>query len=689
MAPSLKNKRNTKTDEFSSMYNNALELKNQKEYVKAIELYGKIIAEQSGEADSIALAKVYEDVGDIYFDLKDFDHAFEYLEKALQIYADNNLYDLQLEQYKKLAGFSQGIFQFKKAIELFEQGLSLSIRLGKMDKIIDFELSLGNVLNWADRLEESEKFLVSAIEKEKRIHLPAIKLRAHLSYAILLRKMKKFELAEQYFKEAMKFSTENNNAYLMDITKSYGILQYEMKNYDAAEPLLLDAEQKAMVEGNDAIRAVIFEYLSYLYEYKKDYEKAHRYLKKWYERKLELLERGYSDENNKLHAKIGLADAKRERANAEEMATAKSLFIATISHEIRTPMNIILGTTSLLLNDAPKVEHVKYLHTLKRSGENLLGIINDILDVSKIEAGRLEIEYEPVMLEELFANIINGLDQQAKEKDLHLDYSIDEKINFAILSDPLRLTQIISNLISNAIKFTARGRIHVEARLKNNKTLQIEVSDTGIGIPKEKLKTIFDQYEQVRTKVQKKYKGTGLGLAITKKLVEMMNGTIVIKSKINEGTHFIIHLPFEKATIQKVLDNTTGKKNALFLSDKSILIADDHEDNRFILRESLQFFNKNVIIFEAADGLQAVELVKKNKIDLVIMDLDMPEMNGFEALSELRKNKKLKNLKVIASTASLITNGNEEFLEFGFDGYLPKPFELDQFHSLLEKMLVD
>ena len=405
----------TKHDEFSSLYNSALVLKNNKEYVKAIELYSRIIAEKP-EADNTRIAKLYEDIGDIYFDLKDFDHAFNYLEKALQIYADNNLHDLQLEQYKKLAGLCQGIFQFQKAIELFEQGLSLSTRVGKLDQIIDFELSLGNVLNWADRLEESEKFLVSAIEKEKHILLPAVKLRAHLSYAILLRKMKKFEEAEKYFKKAMKFSTENNDVYLMDITKSYGILQFEMKNYDAAEPLLLDAEQKAMVEGNDAIRAVIFEYLSHLYEYRKDYEKAHHYLKKWYERKLELLERGYSEENNKLHAKIGLADAKRERANAEEMANAKSLFIATISHEIRTPMNIILGTTSLLLNDAPKDGHIKYLHTLKRSGENLLGIINDILDVSKIEAGRLEIEYEPVLLDEVFLNIVNGLDQQAKKK---------------------------------------------------------------------------------------------------------------------------------------------------------------------------------------------------------------------------------------------------------------------------------
>lgn len=673
--------------EFEALYKQALAFKQNKEYVKAIDTYTKIIEQRQNKDNCVECAKLYEDVGDIYYELKDFQHAFEFMQKALQIYAENNLYDLQLDQYKKIGSLQQGIWQFKKSIDIFKQGLSLSIRLGKMDKIIEFELLMGNVLNWAEQLEEAERYLVSAIEKEKKIKLPLIKLRAHVSYAILLRKMKKYDLSEKYFKLGMKYSSENGNAYLMDITKSYGVLQFEMGNYKQAEQLLISAEEKAVTEGNDTTRAVIFEYLAQLYEYKKEYDKAYSYLKKFYERKLELLEKGFSDDNNILQAKIGLEDAKRERLIAEETANAKSLFIATISHEIRTPMNIILGTSSLMLNDKPKKEHVKYLQTLKKSGENLLGIINDILDVSKMEAGRLEVEYEPVLLDDIFDNILTVMEQPAKEKDLYLHYSIDEKINFGIFSDPLRLTQIITNLISNAIKFTAKGSIHVEAKLKTKNVLQIIVSDTGIGIPKDKLETIFDQYEQVRTKTQKKYKGTGLGLAISKKLVELMNGTIVIKSKINVGTSFVITLPFEKALSQKNTDTALQQKETGFLTNKTILIADDFEDNRFVIKETLKFFNKKTIVLEAVDGKQAVEFANNNKIDFIIMDLDMPEMNGFEALSEIRKNKKLKHLKVVASTASLITNGNEEFLEFGFNGYLPKPFDIDTFFTLLESML--
>ena len=673
--------------ESDALYKQANQYKKDKDYVNAIAIYNQLISKQKDISECVECAKMYEDVGDIYYELKDFQHAFEFMQKALQIYADNHLYDLQLDQYKKIGGLQQGIWQFKKAIDIFQQGLSLSTRLGKMEKIIEFELLMGNVMNWAEQLEDAEKYLVSAIEKEKKIHLPLIKLRAHVSYAILLRKMRKFDQAEKFFKLGMKFSAENNNAYLMDITKSYGIMQFEMGNYEAAEPLLLDSEIKAATEGNDTTKAVIFEYLSLLYEKKNEFEKAFYYIKKFYERKLELLEKGFSDDNNILQAKIGLEDAKRERLIAEETASAKSLFIATISHEIRTPMNIILGTSSLMLNDEPKKEHVRYLQTLKKSGENLLGIINDILDVSKMEAGKLEIEYEPVLLQEIFENILTLMEQTANEKQLQLHYFIDDKINFALLSDPLRLTQIITNLVSNSIKFTAKGSICFEAKLKNKNTLQLIVSDTGIGIPKDKLKTIFAQYEQVRTKVQKKYKGTGLGLAISKKLVELMNGTIIIKSKINQGTSFVISLPFEKAAMQKSTTTELHQKDTVFLKGKTILITDDIEDNRFVIAETLRFFNKDIIVLEAEDGQQALDLLKNNLVDFVVMDLDMPVMNGFEALSEIRKNKKLKHLKVIASTASLITNGEDEFLEFGFNGYLPKPFDIDNFFLLLEKML--
>ncbi len=665
-------------------FDTVISLTNKKKYANALEVAAQLIQEKQHQPNDIHSAKLDEAIGDIYLELKEYAFALENYSKALKIYADIKEIDLQLNQYKKIGSLQISSYQFKKAIDIFHQALSLSKRLEKENRIVEFEFSLGNAYNWDDNLELAEEYLLSALKKGEFINQPLLNIRISASYAILLRKMEKYELAEKYFLQSLKLSSEHNNIHMHETRRSYGVMQYFVGNYAKAEELLLEAESNAIFESS---LSVVYEYLALLYEKMKQFEKSNYYFKKFFETKLKLLERGYAEDNNITQAKIGLEDARRERLIAEETANAKSLFIATISHEIRTPMNIILGTTSLMQNDNPKPEHTKYLSTLKRSGENLLGIINDILDVSKIEAGKLEIELEPVTLQDVFGDIVNNLEQSAKDKNIKLSYSIDDKIDFAFYSDPLRLMQIISNLISNSIKFTAKGKITLEAKLKNKNTIQLVVSDTGIGIPKDKLITIFDQYEQVRTKVQKKYKGTGLGLAISKKLVELLNGNITIKSRINIGTNFIINLPFEKAILQKHVEESSIKKEALFLKDKTILIVDDLEDNRFVVKETLVFFSKQINILEAVDGLDALRILKSNKVDLVIMDLDMPEMNGFEALSEIRKNKKTKHLKVVASTASLITSSDDEFLEFGFDAYLPKPFDIDQFFILLEKIL--
>ncbi|MEZ5053693.1 MAG: ATP-binding protein [Chitinophagales bacterium] len=675
---------------FDNLYKKAVSYKEKKQLIKAIEVYSKIIEKVKDRENCVDCAKLYEDVGDIYYDIKDYTHAFEFMQKASTIYSYNKMYDLQLSQYKKLGGLQQSIWQFKKSIDIFQQGLMLANRLKLSDKIIEFELLIGNALNWDEQLEASEKYLKSAIRKEKKTNNAnnsMIKLRAHVSYAILMRKMKKYDLSDKYFKLGMQFSKENNNAYMMDIFKSYGVLQYEKGNYEAAEKLLLQAEEMATSEGADTSRAVIFEYLSELYDKQRNYEKAFYYLRKFYDRKLDLLEKGYSDENNKLQIKLGLEDARRERAVAEETANAKSLFIAGISHEIRTPMNIILGTTSLMLNDHPKPEHLRYLQTLKKSGENLLGIINDILDVSKMEAGKLDVEMEPVWLPEIIENVATMMQLAATEKGLQLTYEIDSKIDFKFLSDGLRLNQIVTNLVSNAIKFTSVGSVHIQAMYKKKNELQIVVSDTGLGIPKDKLNSIFEQYEQVRTKTQKKYKGTGLGLSISKRLVELMQGTISVKSKVNIGTTFTVTLPIEQVQAQETVQPNAVRYNADFLNGKQILIVDDIDNNRFVIKETLKFFHPDVEILEVENGKQALDILTTTYPDLVIMDLDMPEMNGFEALSEIRKNKKTKNLKVVASTASVVANNEADFMSFGFNAYLPKPFNIEDFHALLQKQL--
>lgn len=679
----MPNSQNKITQSYFEAFGKIKELIEQKQFADALSVATEIYQQFSSSIIDLNYAKLNELIGDIYAALQDYHLTLEHYHKALKYYREYNEYDLLLDQIAKLGTLQVINYQFKKAIDLFHDGLKIAIRIGKLDKIVEYEFMLGNAYNWDDNLEDAERYLLSSTQKANRINNPLIQVKNNASYAILLRKMHKYDASEEYFKISLELSEKYDKIHLHEIRRSYGVLQFYKGNLDKAEDLLSNAIKHL---NFDSSLAVVYDYLAQLYEKKQNFEKAYNYYKQFHQLKLKLLERGFADDNNIAQAKVGLENAKRERLIAEETTNAKSLFIATISHEIRTPMNIILGTTSLMLNDNPKDEHIRYLATLKKSGENLLGLINDILDVSKIDAGKLEIEYEPVLLKNILEDIVTGMQQLAAEKQLNLVYVIDDTISTAFLSDPLRLTQIITNLVSNAIKFTTAGSITIKAKLIKAKTLEIEVIDTGVGIPKNKLETVFEQYEQVRTKVQKKYKGTGLGLSITQKLVNLMDGTIAVKSKINIGTTFIVKLPYKKAEKQESTAHFITAKDATFLNNLKVLVVDDIESNRFLVNETLLLFNKNIAILEAEDGLQALQILKKEKIDVVVMDLDMPIMNGFEALSEIRKNKKIKNTKVIASTASLIANSDDEIIEFGFDAYLPKPFEMNYFYALLEKI---
>lgn len=679
--------RTVPTDAWRTDFERAIRLKEEQQYVEAVQLLQQILHHGPLGQTCPERSMVQSELAGIYTRLKDYKHAFELYYDILHGCLDNAQYDEAFRTYAQIGSIQQGIWQFKKAIDTYQQAYHLALRLGRADKAIEFELNIGNTLNWDDQLDTAEQHLLSVLRKEHLIADPHIRLRANGSYAILLRKQKRYEEAERYFRIALKLAEPLSDLLQMDMKKSYGIMQYELGNLDLAEQLLLDSIGTAERDVREATKAVIYECLALVYRDKHDFEKALEYTDKFYRTKIANLEIGYSEENNLLQAKMGLEEARREKRFAEEAAQMKGMFIASISHEIRTPMNIILGTAALMLNDQPKPEHVKYLQVLKRSSENLLGIINDILDISKIEAGKFDIDPEPVDLAELLESIHSVFRQSATDKGIDLSWTIDPKLDYAVLTDPLRLSQIVSNLVGNAIKFTAKGSVRIDVRVKPRKILEIGVTDTGIGIPKDKLPLIFEHYEQVKQQVQRSYKGTGLGLSISRKLVEMMGGRIDVKSRIHQGTTFTVRLPLHKGEWPTKPKDLLGGKDTSFLAGRRILVVDDTEENRFITTETLKFFHPDIQYAEAVDGKDALRVLHEQDFDLVVMDLDMPEMNGFESLAAIRKNKKTRDLKVIASTASLVANGDEEFLELGFNGFLPKPYAPEKFLELLSVLL--
>ncbi|MCW7460861.1 ATP-binding protein [Leptospira limi] len=374
--------------------------------------------------------------------------------------------------------------------------------------------------------------------------------------------------------------------------------------------------------------------------------------------------------------------AKEKEVDAKKASQAKTDFLASMSHEIRTPLNAILGMADTLAETNLSEEQVEYLTVLRNSGKALYNIINDILDLSRIESGKLEIESIEFSIRDLLKETISLFLMKAKAKGIKIYYTVSENISETIKGDSTRIQQILINLIGNAMKFTEKGSISVNASLdKSNKVLKLEVEDTGIGIPNEKLHSIFESFTQVDSSTTRKYGGTGLGLTITKKLILMMKGDIFVESELGKGSKFSIHIPYEglvhrDSNIHQHWLDLELPEPENFPKCK-ILLAEDSEENVFIIKTFLRKYPIELVI--AKNGKDALEKFQNEKFDIVLMDMQMPEMDGLEATKEIRSYEQNQNIDsllmvpIIAISANVQKEDISKSFLAGITSYLSKP----------------
>lgn len=363
----------------------------------------------------------------------------------------------------------------------------------------------------------------------------------------------------------------------------------------------------------------------------------------------------------------------KARQLAEESSKAKSDFVANMSHELRTPLSAILGFTELLKKTKLNSRQTEYLDAICASGSNLLSTINDIMDLSKLDAKKISFESVPVNLPELLQSIEMMLASKVRHKKLTYKSNISKQLHKPLLSDSVRLTQILLNIIGNAIKFTEKGSITVGCTVLDEtpQTMQVEFSikDTGIGIPAAKQQQVFERFTQADTAITRKYGGSGLGLAITRELVELMGGTITLSSKPNKGTEFKVQLPFLKAG--KQVKETAAAAQTVNGKGLHILVVEDNLLNQKMTR--IMLTNNGFTVSGADSGTKAITFLQKNKVDLILMDLQIPGMDGYLTTQKIRESLKL-STPVIAITAHAFSGERERCLAAGMNDYLPKPF---------------
>lgn len=645
-----------------------------------------------GISDEDLKAKVLNNRGRIYRNLGDISLALQNFEDALEI---NERIGHELNQTINLTNISNLYYDlndYDTALEYALKCLPIFEQYKDEVKLFSIYNTLGDIYFKKENFKEALYYFQTNYDNSdvETIHRSV----ANSGLGKVYYKKQEFDKAGVHLKAALERAETLKNPEAEIVALFYlGRLDFEQGNYRQALDYVVQAHDLAQETHRRHDLMSIHEFLSNLYDTMGDIPKAFYHLKEFEVFKEEIFQQATFNKLRNLQIKNQMVVAQKEKEVAEKTARLKQQFMANMSHEIRTPMNAIVGFVGLLLDKDPKPDQIKYLNAIKQSSDNLLVIINDILDLSKIEAGKIDIEQIDFSFREMMNSVKEIMGIKADEKGLAFDIEVDDAIPDRLIGDPTRINQILINLIGNAIKFTEKGHVAIRAnghninKEENNLEISFDIEDTGIGISKEYVATIFESFTQAGTDTARKFGGTGLGLTISKQLVDLMNGSIGVESTLGEGTTFTVKIPIRIAEEQ----NVTLKKNQISedtkerLSNVSILLVEDNEFNRMVAEDTLKSLIHPIHITIAVNGEEAIEKVRERNFDLILMDIQMPIMNGVDATRYIRTKlpDDKKEVKIMAMTANVLEEDVRTYLNAGMNAYISKPFNTNE---LLMKM---
>jgi signal transduction histidine kinase/ActR/RegA family two-component response regulator len=680
--------------ENKGLYKDAFE-----DYLTALKIY------EAGN-NLKGVAKQYLNLGLIHQYKREFKLADTYFKDALRI-SQNLMYEDGIAAALNNLGINcKEQHQLKEALGYFKRVLSIDTKSGDAGNIAYSLNNIGAVYELMGDYKKANQFYMQSATLKRQVKDYIGLSNSFNNIGSTLINEHKFDLAKAYLDSSYDLSIQygfRNNT--VEIFKSYYELEAAQNNHEKA----LYYYQK-YINAKDSIEAYENEIAISEMQSQYDLSKAEARL---IVKEAELKNRNYFIafsvfliimligvsiyfyySNKRIKRLYGLLDVQHKRLllakdEAEKAAAVKTQFLSVISHEIRTPLNAIIGVSHLIRDPKHHDQLANNMEIMQTSSENLLQLINDLLDLNKLEVGKVTVESQPFKPLDLLHSLELMFGAIASQKGILFTIKGQENLPPRINGDEVKVNQILTNLISNAIKFTHRGEVELTIEIVKNLDLQgssilFSITDTGIGIPPEKQSVVFDSFIQAESSTTREYGGTGLGLAITKRLVDLLGGTISLTSKVNIGSTFRVELPFQLADNKPILDSTRSKQSEQFLLGKSILIADDNEVNVLVLKQFLQKWGATVWV--AKNGIDALNKLYAKQIDIVLMDIQMPYKDGVEATIEIRHaSEPWSTVPIIALTATGDHTALQKYLAIGMNDHMLKPFNPDELAAKLFK----